>query len=62
MFTQRVRDKLRKDYGIKNIPHEMLAWLVAKHKARYEADCGKNCDCATCAWLVANDYQKGIRA
>lgn len=64
MFTQRVRTKLREDFGIKSIPNDLLAYLVAKHKARYELEAkrkGKCCDAATCAWLVANDWQKGER-
>lgn len=53
MFTHRVREKLAQDYGIKCIPNELLVYLVAKHRKQAR-------DCATCAFLVANEWQRGL--
>lgn len=53
MFTHRVRETLRVDYGIKCIPNELLLYLVAKHRRNAR-------DTATCAFLVANEWQRGL--
>lgn len=54
MFTQRVREKLAQDYGIKCIPNELLVYLVRKHRAKSDGDQ------ATVAFLVANEWQRGL--
>lgn len=46
-----VRAKLATDYGIRDIPHELLVWMIQRHYF-----CRAECDAATCAFLVANEW------
>lgn len=75
MFTHTVRLMLARDYGIRDIPSELLEWFIRKERARYEhptlcvdawCDCNKlhfnlrTLDAPTCAFLVANAWQRGL--
>lgn len=66
-YTVSVRNKLWLDYGIRDIPHELLEYLIRKEKAKYErlglgSVVNPHCDAATCAFLVASIWQKGKTA
>lgn len=54
MFTNQVRMKLASDYGIRDIPLELLIWFVQ----RYHANERWKHDPATIAFLVANEWQR----
>lgn len=56
MFTAIVRRKLATDYGIRDIPQELLLYFVGKYRPRTEGQIAPE---ATCAFLVANEWQKG---
>ena len=59
MFTTKVRNKLWLDYGIRDIPHELLDYLIRKERSKYEREATKLLDAPTCAFLVANVWQRG---
>lgn len=58
-FTTLVQRTIARDYGIRDIPLELLLWLVAKHKARLAPS--DRTPVSTVAFLVANDWQRGMR-
>lgn len=55
MFTHSVRVALSRDYGIRDIPAELLDYFVRKHRPKWPQDA------ATVAFVIANDWQKGLR-
>lgn len=57
MFTTTVRTKLATDYGIRDIPHELLDWFIMKHKARLTTSTVS--PEATVAFCIANEWQRG---
>lgn len=57
MFTHTVRLTLARDYGIRDIPGELLEWFIHKERARYKAD---TLDAPTCAFFVACAWQRGL--
>jgi len=54
MIAATVRNKLATDYGIREIPHELLTWFIAKARAK------GFCDPSTIAFVVANEWQRGL--
>lgn len=58
MFTNSVRIKLARDYGIRDIPVELLEYFVAKKRGMLRAD--TVAPAATVAFLIANDWQRGL--
>jgi hypothetical protein len=65
-FLVSVRNKLWLDYGIRDIPSELLEYFVRKEKTKYERNINADdisfraWDAATCAFLVANTWQRGL--
>lgn len=58
MFTNAVRVKLARDYGIRDIPHELLEYFVVKRRASLRPD--TIAPEATVAFLIASDWQRGL--
>lgn len=57
MFTNGVRMKLARDYGIRDIPAELLEYFVAKKRGTLATNVVA--PVATVAFLIANDWQRG---
>lgn len=57
MFTNTVRIKLARDYGIRDIPAELLEYFVAKKRGTLRPDVVA--PAATVAFLIAADWQRG---
>jgi len=54
MLTMTVRAYLRRDYGIRDIPCELLDYFVRKHRVAWPDDA------ATIAFVIANAWQAGL--
>lgn len=56
MFLNRVRLKLARDYGIRDIPAELLEFFVTKKRAKLRRDVVA--PAATVAFMIASDWQR----
>ena len=62
MFTTLVRDKLATDYGIRDIPHDLLCDWCQRFRARYSDGIDRSYDAvvSNVAFLVASRWQRGM--
>lgn len=58
MFTHIVRLKLARDYGIRDIPTELLEYFVLKKRGMLDSQ--TLAPEATVAFLIAADWQRGL--
>lgn len=59
MFTTSVRNILARDYGIRDIPHDLLVWFVESRRAALIATVEPE---IAVAQRIAADWQRGLTA